>query len=130
MLKYVMDKQSPDYSKMSPDEIMEELKAKLSSVMVNLNKYEAMMKPTKLKSNIRKKELLKKMPDVEKALDLAFENQDLIPPENLEKFWQDHANFLFMKELYEKSKKLKEDFENNCPDTAVLYSTDSTATNG
>jgi len=70
------------------------------------------------------------MPFAKKALDLAFENQDLISPENLEKFWEDHANFLFMKDLYEKSKKLKEDFEKDCPDTAVLYSTDSTATNG
>jgi len=114
---------------MSPDEIMQELNAKLTSVMVNLNKYEAIMKPTKIKNNRKKKELLKKMPNVEKALDLAFENQNLIPPEQLEKFWEDHANFLFMKDLYEKSKKFKEDFEKNCPDTAVLYSTDSTATN-
>jgi len=50
-----MEKLPPDYSKMSPDEIMEELKAKLSSVMVNLNKYEAMMKPAKIKHNREKK---------------------------------------------------------------------------
>jgi len=125
-----MDKLPPDYSKMSPDELMDELKAKLSSVMVNLSEYERVMKPSKIKNNRRKEELLKKMPEVEKALDLAFENQYLIPPEQLEKFWQDHANFLVMKDLYEKAKKIKEDFEKNCPVTAVLYSTDSTATNG
>jgi len=32
-----MDKHPPDYSKMSPDKIIEELKAKLSSVMVKNN---------------------------------------------------------------------------------------------
>jgi len=130
MLNRSMDKQPLDYSKMTPDEIMEELKAKMSSVLVNLDKYEKMMKPTKIKNTHRKEELLKKMPEVEKALDLAFENQDLIPPEKLEKFWQDNANYLFMKDLYEKAKKLKENFEKNSPETAVLYSTDHTATNG
>jgi len=125
-----MDKQTLDYSKMSPDEILKELQAKLSSVMVNLNEYEKTMKPTKIKNKHKNKELLKKMPEVEKALDLAFENQNLIPSEQLEKFWKDNANFLVMKDLYEKFNKLKEDFEKNCPDSAVLYSTDSTTTNG
>jgi hypothetical protein len=125
-----MDKQTPDYSKMSPDEILKELQAKLSSVLVNLNEYEKTLKPTKTKNKRKEKELLKKMPEVEKVLELAFENQELIPPEKLEKFWKDNANFLIMKEFYEKFNKLKEDFEKNCPDNAVLYSTDSTTNNG
>ena len=126
-----MDNQPPDNPQMPPDATLKELIAKMTAIRDTLAAYEPGMPPRELKHIRSEEDMIKKMPFVKKALDIAFEHQELITPEFLEKFWEDHARFLTMKDLYEKSKKLKEKLEEICPEAAdTPYKTESTTTNG
>jgi len=108
---------------------LEELIANMTAIRDTLAAYEASMPPRELKHIRSEEDMIKKMPFVKKALDLAFEHQELITPEFLEKFWEDHARFLTMKDLYEKSKELKEKLKEICPEAAgTPYKTESTTT--
>jgi hypothetical protein len=104
---------------------LEDLKAKIIEIMDTLFQYET--NPHELKYIRSEEDMIEKMPLVEKTLDLAFEHQELLPPGFLEKFWENNARFLIMKDIYEKSKNLREKLEKICPPGALPpYKTDST----
>ena len=93
--------------------------------------YEAGMNHRELKHIRNEEDMIKKMPFAKKALDLAFEHQELITPEFLEKFWEDQARFLTMKDLYEKTKELHEKLKEICSDASETPNkTEGTTTNG
>jgi hypothetical protein len=122
-----MNNQPSDDSEMPSSAELNELIARMRKMKDTLAEYAAGMNPRELKHIRSEADMIKKMPFVKKALDLAFEHQELITPEFLEKFWEDHARYLIMKDLYESSKKLKERLEEICPETAKIpYKTDST----
>ena len=108
----------------------EELLAKMKEMLGALNSYEAEMPRRKRKHIHNEEDMKKKVPFAKKALDSAFEHQDLVSPEFLEKFWENYASFLTMKDLYEKAGKLQDQLEKLCPEAAIPHSTDSTKTNG
>jgi len=114
-----MNNQPPDDPQMPPNVSLKELLFKMTEIRDTLAAYEANMPPRELKHIRSEEDIIKKMPFMKKALDQAFEHQELITPEFLEKFWEDHTQFLNMKDLYEKSKEL------NLPSK-----TQSTTTNG
>jgi len=126
-----MNNQQPDDPQMKPNASLEELIVKLEAMRDTLDAYNANMPPRKLKHIRNEEEMIQKMPFIKKALDLAFEHQELITPEFLEKFWEDHTRFLNMKDLYDKVKELTEELEKICPEAAKLpHKTISTTTNG
>jgi hypothetical protein len=129
-----MKNQSPDDPQMTPNGVntsLEELIARMAAIKDMLVAYEASMNHRELKHIRNEEDMIKKMPFAKKTLDLAFEHQELITPEFLEKFWEDQARFLTMKDLYEKTKELQEKLEEICPDAAKTPNkTEGTTTNG
>jgi hypothetical protein len=126
-----MNNQPPDDPQMPPDESLKELIAKMTEIKNTLAVYETNMPHHELKHIKNEKDMLEKMPFMKKALDLAFEHQELVTPEFLERFWENHVQFLNMKDLYDKIIELQKRLEEICPEAAKLpHKTTGTTTNG
>jgi hypothetical protein len=126
-----MKKKPPDDPALPPIELINEWTAKLKEITDKLAKYSAGIDPSKNKYIRNEQDMIEKMPFAEKMLELAFEHQELVTPEFLEKFWRHHVDYLNMKEFHDKSKMLKETLEELFPDIAKLpHKTDNTTTNG
>jgi hypothetical protein len=74
-------------------------------------------------------DMIEKMPFVEKALQLALENQELFPKAFIDKFWENYDRHLTIEALRDSSNKLMERLLEICPEAAVPYLTEKT-TNG
>lgn len=116
-----------DPQKLSKAKI-DELTARLTAINDQLAPYAAGVNPRELKHIRSEEDMIKKMPFVKKALDLAFEHQELITPEFLEKFWEDYAYYLNVKDIYEMSKKIREQLEQIFPEAVEPYKTEGTTT--
>jgi hypothetical protein len=126
-----MNNQPPDDPQIQPDAPLDEILAKMQAIRDTLAAYEVNMPRHELKYIRNEEEMIQKMPFMKKALDLAFEHQELVTPEFLEKFWKDHVRFLNMKDLHDKFKEITKEIEKIFPEAANLpHKTTSTTTNG
>jgi len=104
--------------------------ADMDSLADKLTEYKAAMGQRKLKHIRNEEDAKRKMPFAEKAFQLAMEHPELSSPEFLERFWENHARCLLMKDLCEKTKEMEEALFKLCPEASIPYNTDNTATNG
>jgi len=126
-----MNNQPPDDPKIPSKAKLDELLSKMTAIRDMLAPYAAGVNPRELKHIRSEEDMIQKMPFVKKALDHAFEHQELTTPEFLEKFWQDYAYFLSVKDLHEKSKKIGESLEEIFREAAgIPYTTERTTNNG
>jgi hypothetical protein len=117
-----MNKQPPSDPGSPNEALINEIEGKLK-VLMDAN-------PRKLKHIRSKEDMIEKMPFVEKALQLALENQELFPSALIDKFWEDYDRFLTMNALFESAKKLEERLLEICPEAAISHKTENTTTNG
>ncbi|MDR2729903.1 MAG: hypothetical protein LBB81_03280 [Treponema sp.] len=125
-----MNKQQPSDPGSSPEVLIKEIETRLKTLMEAFAKHQAGAKPHELKYIRSREDMIEKMPFVEKALQLALENQELFPPAFIDKFWESYDNFLNMGALYDSVKGLEKRLLEICPEAAgILNETGTTTTN-
>jgi hypothetical protein len=124
-----MNNQQPNDPVLPLKEKLDELIAGVKKARDMLAPYAKGAEPRKRKLTKSEKEANEKFLIAEKALELAFDHQELLPPGFLEKFWEDKVRCLQSRELYETNKQLLEMLEQICPEAANYPSTTKGTTN-
>lgn len=113
-----MDKKTPKEQLTLAE--LEKLTAEINAIKDTLSEQAAAAGGRELKHIHNEEEMNEKMPFVKKMLDHAFEHQELVTPEFLEKFWGDYAGFLYLKDIHENAKKLYEIVKEMYPEIAGI----------
>jgi hypothetical protein len=125
-----MKKQPPSEPEMPREALLKNLTADFIKIRDALAKCSADMPPARELKYIRsEQDMIEKMPFVEKALQLALENQELFPKDFIDKFWENYDRRMTIEALQDSSNKLMERLLEICPEAAVPYVTEKT-TNG
>jgi Zn-dependent M32 family carboxypeptidase len=112
-------KNQPQFDAKAFEAFLEDMKFKFESIKKTLEKYPPDAFPDHEPKYIRnKQDMIEKMPFVEKTLQLALENQELVPKELIDRLWDSYDRYLTFRNLAETFEKMQERLLEICPEAA------------